>query len=272
VGQSFGVVALLADDQGRRVPAPASCLQWQSSDPTVARIQPVEGTGIATVVALESGSAHITATCDGREASLTVTVEAGPPAAVHLELDGGSRVTAGQLVRIRARVLDAGGGPISGMSVRFTVAGEDAGASATGVDGYTPWVDIMAPNAIGPAVVTAAASWGEPPNVLMGFAVLYVAPSEPAVPEYIVIFQGDPVVGRLEVPAEAFADGMAPIVSAAALGAEVELPPPPTGWTSTLTVMEAHIPLKEKGEVSDRRRLAARKRFDPSLYTGCGAW
>jgi hypothetical protein len=30
--------------------------------------------------------------------------------------------------------------------------------------------------------------------------------------------------------------------------------------------MEAHIPLKGGGEVRDRRRLAARKRFDPSLY------
>ncbi|MDT7944150.1 MAG: transposase [Dehalococcoidia bacterium] len=30
--------------------------------------------------------------------------------------------------------------------------------------------------------------------------------------------------------------------------------------------MEAHIPLKGGGEVRDRRRLAAKKRFDPSLY------
>lgn len=155
VGQTQQLSATVTDQNGATIASPT--VTWSSSNTAVAN---VSATGLVT--ALGAGSAQITATAGSVVAQATVTVVQTPT--LLQKLSGDNQTTAlGQPepLPLTTRVLDAGGAPVPGVTVNFSVA---AGAGTIGTAVAITGADGLAATSFTPlrsgTVQVAAAAQG----------------------------------------------------------------------------------------------------------------
>ncbi len=139
-GQALQLTAQLFDAAG--LPLSGRNVAWSSSAPTIA---PVSSTG--RVDALAPGTARITATSEGKQATATITVARVPVDAVSIT-PSAATTTIGQQLTLTARTLDSTGAELFGRAVAWT---SDAPGIAT-VDA----AGVVTAVAQGRATVTAA--------------------------------------------------------------------------------------------------------------------
>jgi len=129
LGQTQQLVPTVTDQDGQTVNATVT---WTSSDNGVAT---VSSSGL--VSAVRGGSAEVTATAGSASASSNVDVNQTPTQLQKISGDGqtapaGATLTAPLVVQVN----DAGGSPIPGRTVSFTVTqGEGSSATATAITG-----------------------------------------------------------------------------------------------------------------------------------------
>ena len=129
LGQTQQLVPTVTDQDGQTVNATVT---WTSSDNGVAT---VSSSGL--VSAVRGGSAEVTATAGSASASSNVVVNQTPTQLQKISGDGqtapaGATLTAPLVVQVN----DAGGSPIPGRTVSFTVTrGEGSSATATAITG-----------------------------------------------------------------------------------------------------------------------------------------
>jgi uncharacterized protein YjdB len=114
VGGSATLQAVAYDATGAQLSG--RTVTWASSASQVAS---VDGSGKVTGVT--AGTATITATCEGKTASASVTVAVIPVAAVAVT-PGSATLTAGQTASLSAAVTDANGNVLSGRTVTWSSA------------------------------------------------------------------------------------------------------------------------------------------------------
>lgn len=131
-GTTAQLTAILKDDRGNRLSGRS--VSWQTSSAAVAT---VSSSGLVTGVA--PGAATITASSEGRSASVNLTVTPVPIASIVIEgATAGSpaptSLQIGEAVQLTARALDAAGRPLTGRTI--TWATDNAGiatVTATGL-------------------------------------------------------------------------------------------------------------------------------------------
>lgn len=143
VGATAALTATARDAGGNALSGRA--VSWTSSDANVASVD-----GGGTVRGVAPGAAQITATVEGRTASVSIVVAAPVPASIELAR-GTSYLVAGDTMRITARVLDAGGQQIANPG---TVAFTTSNAAVATVNGSG---DVTA---VGPGTATITATLG----------------------------------------------------------------------------------------------------------------
>lgn len=135
IGATLALAATVRDANGRAMNFTG--VQWSSDAPLVATVSP---NGLVTAVA--NGSAEVTASFEGLDATVTVTVA---QVAVAPVIVGGNFQTAPVAQRLadslRVRVQDRLGTPIAGRAVTFTVT---SGSGTVGVAGATSAADGLA--------------------------------------------------------------------------------------------------------------------------------
>jgi uncharacterized protein YjdB len=140
VRDSFELRASAADRAGTQLPD--GPVTWQSSRPAVATVSPT-----GAVTALAEGSATITATRDGREASVVIRVAA--PAVARLSISPtGRALLVGDSLELVATMRTAGGDTVAGPVTWTSSDARVVRVEATG------WALAVSP---GPATITATA-------------------------------------------------------------------------------------------------------------------
>jgi uncharacterized protein YjdB len=125
-------------------------VQWSSSNAGVATIA---GSGTqATVTGMTVGTAVITATSEGRNASATVQVTAAPPAQV-MVTPSTPQVTRGQTLALQADVRDAAGNTVTNAAVTWS----SANAAVASVSGSGTNATVTGNQVGGPVRITATA-------------------------------------------------------------------------------------------------------------------
>jgi uncharacterized protein YjdB len=154
-GQTQQMTAAVKDAWGNIIPNPT--LNWSSSAPTVATVNPG---GLVTGVNLGAGQVTA-ATPNGISASAAVLVQLGPPASVVLS-PSSVQLAPGQTQQMTAAVKDAWGNIIPNPTLNWsssvpTVAAVNPGGLVTGVDLGSAQVAATASNSVsGSAIVTVA--------------------------------------------------------------------------------------------------------------------
>ncbi|MBL8962165.1 MAG: Ig-like domain-containing protein, partial [Gemmatimonadetes bacterium] len=160
VGNSAGLTATAQDSAGATLQGKS--FTYTSSAPSVAT---VSGTGLVTAVAL--GTAVITVTSEGKQASATVTVTAAPGPVARLVLSPSAlAIVAGRQDQLTPVAYDSAGLPVPGLTYAFTTSAAGvATVTATGlVTGVAPGNATITVSSSGKTatstVVVSAASGG----------------------------------------------------------------------------------------------------------------
>ena len=143
VGQSTNIDAAAIGPNGQRLTD--RIVTWTSSDATVLSIVPTSG-GKATAQGGVAGTSILTATCEGKSATIAVTVRSRPVANVTAGL-AAAAITMAQTTHAYALTVDSLGNPLTGRTVVWSSLNpEVATVSSSGV---------VTPVALGTAVIRA---------------------------------------------------------------------------------------------------------------------
>ncbi len=155
-----------------------------------------EGKAVVTLSATEAGSARVTVAAAGLVRSKTVTVTAGEAASLELTADPGSALANGtDAVTLTARVSDAFGNPVSGVSLTFTTdlgtfeATGGAEVEVAAVNGLAQ-ATLVAPLEAGDATVSVAYGDLDPVSATVSFA----APPPPELHTFLLTSSTDELV------------------------------------------------------------------------------
>ncbi len=170
------------DDEGISL---TRAITWTSSNPAVASVDPSSGLVSAKI----PGTVTITATSETKSATVSLTIVPGPPARIVPFSGNNQSVAAGAPVSdpLVVVITDAGGNPIAGVAVNFTVSagggtilGGSTTSNASGVATSGIWtlgttagpnsVTVTSPAIAGVSAVFNAAAGAGPPTKIAGFA------------------------------------------------------------------------------------------------------
>ncbi len=151
LGQTVQLTAMPEDANG--IPLSGRTITWASSNIAVAT---VNASGLVTSVAV--GTATITATCEGKSGTATITVVDIPVATVDVS-PATPTVQAGRTVQLTATPKDASGNPLSGRTVTWrssntAVATVNGSGLVTGVAVGTATITATSEGKSGTATVT----------------------------------------------------------------------------------------------------------------------
>ncbi|MFO8175497.1 MAG: Ig-like domain-containing protein, partial [Longimicrobiales bacterium] len=124
LGETLQLQARVTDKKGKALSGVA--VGWASSDEGVAGVSATSG----LVTAVGQGSVTVTATADGAQGFITLTVTQEPASLEKVQGDGQEGTVGEVLAReAQVKVLDSGGSPIPGIAVGFVVS--SGGGSVT---------------------------------------------------------------------------------------------------------------------------------------------
>ena len=143
-GDAFRLTARMRDERGRELPGRTAT--WSSSDDAILAIS-----AAGEVMALATGTAKVSAVCDGVRAEVSVTVAAPAASRVVVETPR-RRIRVGVPTRLQAYVLDARGRRLPAPAIRWTIQTPFADASMDPANG------LVTPRAPGRFTVVATSS------------------------------------------------------------------------------------------------------------------
>ena len=179
-GSSLELTAVLLDDAGD--PVGGETVTFTTNRGTldgggtrVDKTTDDQGQALVTLSATEAGSARVTAAAAGLVRSKTVSVSAGEAASLELTADPSSALANGtDTVTLTARISDAFGNPVSGVSLVFSTdlgTFEDTGAAESEVAAVNGLAQatLVAPLEAGDATVSVAYGSLDPVSVTVSF-------------------------------------------------------------------------------------------------------